>query len=104
MAAANQLDMTDSQELQGDQIKGKLITFFKLCDTNKNGKVTWNEFWEYRQKYAYKNANDFHTYATEAKQADKDTFVWLAAGEFDNSNHKGFFTWDDVRSRFTDEL
>ncbi len=80
------------------------MTFFRLCDQNKNGKVSWNEFWAYKQKYTYAasaDGDDFDSYVSQLKRSDKDTFIWLASGAFGEENHKGYFTWDDVRSRFT---
>ena len=84
-------------------IKKRLITFFRLCDTNKNGLVTWNEFRTYREQYSYKSTDDFPANSHALLTQDKETFVWLAGGA-DETNHKGFFTWEDVRSRFTGDL
>ena len=48
----------EKEMLQDDTIKSKLVMFFRLCDTNKNGRVTWNEFRSHRQQYSYQGADE----------------------------------------------
>lgn len=96
---ASQQPLPEAQETD-DDIKSKLVIFFRLCDSDKNGRVTWNEFHGYRNKYSYKL--DGQISANGVKQ-DKETFMWLANGQ-ESNDHKGYFTWDDVRTRFMSDL
>ena len=58
--AFDTVSFDQSEELQRDNaIKSKLVTFFRLCDTNRNGHVTWTEFHTYRKTYSYKSLDDF---------------------------------------------
>ena len=85
-------------------IKSKLITFFRLADSNKNGLVTWTEFRSYREKYSYKSSNDIVGSQHAMLAQDKETFVWLAGGNDHHQTNKGFFTWGDLRERFTSDM
>ena len=84
-------------------IRSKLVTFFRLADTNKNGLVTWTEFRSYREKYSYFTENDLVGSKHAMLEQDKETFVWLAGGK-DEMAKKGFFTWGDLRERFTSDM
>ena len=51
----NAFETVSLEESDDTAIKSKLVTFFRLCDTNRDGKVTWSEFHTYRKTFSFKS-------------------------------------------------